>query len=271
MNINIKKHPKRIICLTEETTETLYSIGAGDLIAGVTAYTKRPSQAIKEKPVVARYIDAKIDDIIELKPDIVFTWSDLQADISAQLIKEGIEVYAFNHRSVEGILAMIYKVGALVGKPVQAEQFADKLKKKIDDTLDKSSKIQNRPKVYFEEWYNPLISGIRWVSEIIEICGGDDIFVKNRQYQNAKPRIIDDNSEVIRRNPDIILASWCGKPFKEKKMLERDDWQKINAVKNKMIFEIDSAIILQPGPAPIVDGIDIITKIIGKWQDSVKK
>ena len=268
---NIQKNfPQKIVCLTEETVETLYAIGAKDLIAGVTAYTKRPPEAQKDNPVVARYIDADIQMIVDLKPDIVLTWSDLQADISAKLIKEGIEVYCFNHRSLEGIISMVHKLGGITGMNENAELFASKLSKRLEIAEKKSIQHSRRPKVYFEEWYNPLISGIRWVSEIIEVCGGDDIFIENRQYQNAKPRIIENPDEVINRNPDIILASWCGKPFKKDKLLRRSGWQNINAVKNDMIFEIDSSIILQPGPACILDGIDIIEEIFEKWRNSVE-
>lgn len=266
-NIN-KSFPQKIVCLTEETVETLYAIGAKALIAGVTAYTKRPPEAQKENPVVSRYIDADIDKIVALQPDIVLTWSDLQADISAKLIKEGIEVYCFNHRSMEGIISMVLKLGGITGMSENAGKFASELIKRIELANKNSLQHTRRPKVYFEEWYNPLISGIRWVSEIIEVCGGDDIFIKNRQFQNAKPRIIENPDEVINRNPDIILASWCGKPFKKDKLSSRKGWENINAVKNDMIFEIDSSVILQPGPACILDGIDIIEGIFEKWRNS---
>lgn len=266
ININ-KSFPKKIVCLTEETTETLYHLKADDLIIGITAYTVRPLEASKTKPIVAKYIHADIAEIIALNPDIVLTWSDLQAEISAKLIKHGIEVFAFNHRSLEGILSMVLKLGALIGKAHEAEEFANILENKLTETMKLTQQFERRPKVYFEEWYNPLISGIRWVSELIEVCGGDDVFSENRAFQNAKPRIIENTNEVIKRNPDIILASWCGKPFIKDKMLRRNGWHNINAIKNNQIFEIDASIILQPGPAPILDGIDILLDIFSKWQD----
>lgn len=259
-------YPQRIICLTEETTETLYAIGASDLIIGITQYTLRPPQAKTEKPIVSRYIDARIDKIIEMKPDLVLAWSDLQANIVAELIKNGIEVMCFNHRSIEGILEMIQKLGGLIGKSKEAEKYALLLSKRIEKARKKGAKRKLKPKVYFEEWYDPIITGITWVSEIIEICGGIDIFKENRHFYDAKRRILADNNEVVKRNPDIMLASWCGMKFKKAKVLKRENWDKINAIKNDEIYDIGSEIILQPGPAALTDGIDIIMKILDDWE-----
>lgn len=261
--------PKRIVCLTEETTETLYLIGGWDLIAGITEYTVRPPHAKLEKPVLARYLDADIEEIVNLKPDIVLAWSDLQAEICKELIRKGIEVYCFNHRSVEGILSMIIKLGALTGLEINAEKLVTGLLSNIQEAKIKAAKIEIKPKVYFEEWFSPLISGIGWVSEIIEICGGLDIFSENRIHQGAKNRIIENTDEVINRNPDIILASWCGKPFRKKTLTSRKGWQNISAVRNDFIYEIDSAIILQPGPASLSDGIKIISEIIMNYSKKI--
>jgi len=261
----LPNYPKKIICLTEETTEVLYAIGASDLIIGISEYTVRPPEAPKEKPVVSRYLDAKTDKIFEMKPDIVLAWSDLQADISKELIKMGIEVITFNHRSISGILSMILKLGGIVGKNSEAKKYADSLAKRIDAIEAKSKKINNKPKVYFEEWFDPLISPICWVSELIEIAGGIEIFKENRDSQGAKGRIIENTDEVVNRNPDIIMASWCGKKFHKPKLIRRKNWDKINAVIHDEIYEIPSDIILQPGPAALTDGVDMLADIISKW------
>lgn len=263
--------PQRVVCLTEETTETLYAIGADDLIVGISGFTVRPKIARKTKPKVSTYLDANIEEILKLKPDMVFAWSDLQADICRQLMREGVEVVGFNHRSVSGILAMIVKLGALVGKLAEAEKYADGLLKNLEAAFKKGNERTHRPRVYFEEWYDPLITGITWVSEIIEICGGDDVFKEHREFHDAKRRILADNSEVIRRAPDIMLASWCGKGFKKEKVLAREGWQDIPAVKNNRMFDIHSSIILQPGPAALTDGLEIIMRICDNWEREVFK
>lgn len=261
---------KRIICLTEETTETLYNLGLDDLIVGITRYTYRPAIARKTKPKVSGYIDAKFDKIIELQPDLVITWSDLQADITAELIRRGIEVICFNHRDIQGILSMIYKLGSLLGESQKAEKYIEKLQTHLDNARKIGENRNHKPKVYFEEWYDPLISGITWVSEIIEICGGEDIYIQNRHFYDAKRRIIPNFDDVIPRNPDIMIASWCGKKFKKDLVLERKGWENINAIKNNEIYEIKSEIILQPGPASITDGVDIILNIIDNWEPKFK-
>jgi len=254
--------PQRVVCLTEETTEALYLMGLEDYIVGITQYTVRPKRAKKEKPVVSRFIDAKIDKILDLKPDLVLAWSDLQADIVAELIRAGIQVHCFNHRSLYEIPSMTVQLAAMLGHQSKGEELAEKMWAKIEATKISAEQLSQKPKVYFEEWYDPIITGIRWVSEIIELCGGIDIFAENKFSQGAKGRIVADFLEPARRNPDIILASWCGVKFKKKDLISRENWQEVEAVKNDMIYEIKSEIILQPGPAAIFDGIDIVSSLI---------
>ncbi|MBL7997817.1 MAG: cobalamin-binding protein [Candidatus Kapabacteria bacterium] len=257
--------PSRIICLTEETTETLYALGADDLIVGISGFTVRPAVARKTKPKVSTYLDANFQKILDLKPDIVLAWSDLQAPICAELIKQGIEVVCFNHRSVEGILSMILRLGALVGRSAHAEEYTATLMKGLESHRRRAALRPLQPRVYFEEWYDPLITGICWVSELIDLCGGIDIFAENRHFPDAKRRILADNSEVIRRAPDIMLASWCGKGFKKEKVLAREGWSAIPAIAEHRMHEIHSAIILQPGPAALTDGADILSRIFDGW------
>lgn len=259
-------YPKRIICMTEETTETLYSIGAGDLIVGVSAYTVRPLQVKKEKTVISHFTDANIEKIIKLEPDLVLAWSDLQADICKELISRGIEVVCFNHRSVHGILGMILKLGGLVGRTNEAVKFAETLNNKIEKVRSIGEKRSKKPVVYFEEWYDPLITGIEWVSEIIEIAGGIEAFPEYAKKSLAKDRILKTTDEVIPKDPDIMLASWCGKPFKEKKVRAREGWDDLKFMVNNEIHQIPSEIILQPGPAALTDGLDQIMNIFDAWE-----
>lgn len=261
----------RIICLTEETTETLYAIGAEDLIVGISGFTVRPAIARKTKPKVSTYLDANIDEILALKPDLVLAWSDLQANICAQLIQKGIAVHCFNHRSIDGILEMISMLGRIVDKSEEAEEYRSFLERRIEKMAEKSSQIITRPRIYFEEWFDPLISGISWVSEIVELCGGVDIFAEHRIFQDAKSRIIENPDIIIEKNPDIILASWCGKGVKKEKIISRIGWDAINAVKNNQIFEIKSPLILQPGPAALTDGMDAVESIIDAWHQNFTK
>lgn len=258
--------PGRIVCLTEETTETLYALGADNLIVGVSGFTVRPKRARKEKPTVSTYLDANIDKILELQPDVVLAWSDLQADICAQLIRAGVEVICFNHRSVEGILSMILRLGTLVGKAPEAERYVGELTDNLRRYAERGAQRERRPKVYFEEWYDPLITGIRWVSELIELCGGDDIFAENRFFPDAKRRILADPMEVVRRSPDILLASWCGKMFKPERVMVRDGWGEVPAVRNNRMIEIPSPIILQPGPAALTEGAERIMAAFDAWE-----
>jgi len=261
----------RIICLTEETTETLYAIGADELIVGISGFTVRPAIARKTKPKVSTYLDANINEILNLKPDLVLAWSDLQANICSQLIQHGIAVHCFNHRTIDGILEMISMLGRIVNKSIEAEDYRSFLERRIEDMAEKSSRLSVRPRIYFEEWFDPLISGISWVSEIVELCGGVDIFAEHRKFHDAKSRIIAEPNIIIERNPDIILASWCGKGVKKDKIIARANWDSIHAVRNNQIFEIKSPIILQPGPAALTDGMDSIKSIIDAWHQNFTK
>lgn len=262
----IEEHfPKRIICLTEETTETLYLIGADHRIVGISGFTVRPKKARKEKPIVSAFINADFDKIISLQPDLVIGFSDLQADIAKELVKRGITVWINNHRSINEIFSMMMQLGCLVGKSEIVEKLITSIKNDIQIIKDKNQIYSVKPKVYFEEWDDPLISGICWVSELIEIAGGIDIYVHNRNASLAKDRIIEFSDDVVKHNPDIIIASWCGKKFKKEKLLQRKNWQTINAIKNNFIFEINSSIILQPGPAALTEGLQQLAEIIEKW------
>lgn len=262
-------YPNRIICLTEEPTEILYLLGEQDRIVGVSGFTVRPSQARKEKPKVSAFIDANISKIIDLKPDLVIGFSDIQAKIAEELIKNGITVLINNHRTVEEIYKVIVQIGSLVGKTELALQIASSYRKTIHE---RSLHVQNlpKPKVYFEEWFDPLITGISWVSELIELAGGEDVCIHKRGFSLAKDRILKDPSEMINLNPDIIIASWCGKKFKKEKMLGRENWHQIKAIQNDFVFEINSSIILQPGPAALTEGFTKICNIIDLWHKQNK-
>ena len=260
--------PQRIVCLTEETTETLYLLGEQDRIVGISGFVVRPPQARKEKPRVSLFTSANIDAILELNPDLVLGFADLQADIAAQLIRAGVSVYVFNHRTIRGIFSMILQIGALVGVPEKAEVLVASLRHKIDTVRARTAAFPQKPKVYFEEWYDPLITGIGWVSELITIAGGEECFPELAGKPLAKDRIVADATEVIRRQPDIIIGSWCGKKFKPEKVRARPGWENIPAVQEGHIYEIPSAIILQPGPAAITEGLDALVDIISRWQKS---
>lgn len=262
------QHPSRIVCLTEETVETLYLLGEQDRIVGVTGYAVRPPQVRKEKPRVAAFTSAKIDKIIDLQPDLVLGFSDLQAEIAAELIKAGLQVHVFNQRDVAGILDMIRVVGNLVNAGPKAEQLVSEYQTKINDLRQTASRYTDKPRVYFEEWFDPIISGIGWVSELIEIAGGHDCFAELAQYAGAKNRIIADPKTVIEKQPDIIIGSWCGRRFHPASVSERPGWDSVPAVINKQVFEIKSADILQPGPAALTDGLDQLHNIIQAWRAS---
>ena len=257
--------PEKIVCLTEETTETLYLLGEEKRIAGITIYTVRPPKAKEEKPKLASFLDADIDKIVKLKPDLVIGFSDVQATLASKLIKKGLNVLIFNQRSIREILNTILLTGTLAGKREKALELVMSLKQGLDKIEDESKKLKQRPRVYFEEWDKPRISCIRWVSELISIAGGDDIFPDLSRHPDAKSRTISDDKEIIKRNPDIYIASWCGKPFNKKSLLKRKGWNGIEAVKNDNIHEIDSAIILQPGPAALTDGIWELQRIFREW------
>ena len=259
--------PQRIVCLTEETTEWLYQLGQEAKIVGISGYTVRPRRAREEKPKVSAFLSAKIDKILALKPDCVFGFSDLQADIAALLIRAGVQVTVFNQRSVDEIFSMLYQVAAMVGQAKQGEQRLLQMRDQLNAIQTASSKYTRRPKIYFEEWDEPHISAIRWVSELISIAGGDDCFPELALMPMGKDRIIADSQTIVDRAPDIIIGSWCGKKFRAEKVAARLGWQDIPAVKNKQLFEIKSADILQPGPAALTDGVAQLHRIVQQWQE----
>jgi iron complex transport system substrate-binding protein len=255
--------PERIVCLTEETVETLYLLGEERRIVGISGYAVRPPRARREKLRVSAFTSADIPKILALKPDLVLTFSDLQADIAATLIREGVEVHAFNQRSISEIFHMIRTVGAMVGVPDRAEQLESKLFGGLADALRRSAERPRRPRLYFEEWDEPMICGIRWVSELIDVAGGIDIFADRASCKSAKDRIVT-VEEVIRHGPDVIVGSWCGKKFRPEKVANRLGFEQIPAVQRGAVFEIKSALILQPGPAALTDGLAALQAIIEK-------
>jgi iron complex transport system substrate-binding protein len=255
--------PERIVCLTEETVETLYLLGEEHRIVGISGYVVRPPRARREKPRVSAFTSADIPKILALEPDLVLTFSDLQADIAATLIKAGVDVHAFNQRSIAEILDMIRTLGALVGAPDRAKQLTDNLVVAIADARRRASRLLFRPKVYFEEWDDPMISGIAWVSELIEIAGGTDIFAELAHCKSARDRIVTAD-QIIARTPDIIVGSWCGKKFRPEKVCGRPGFDRLPAVQRGAIAEIKSPLILQPGPAALTAGLDALAAIIAK-------
>jgi iron complex transport system substrate-binding protein len=257
--------PCRIVCLTEEPTEVLYALGAQDRIVGISGFTVRPAAARREKPKVSAFTSAKIAEILALRPDFVIGFSDIQADIASALIKQGIEVWISNHRSVDGILDYVLRLGALVGEAGKARAYADSLRRDLDAVAAGAARLPARPKVYFEEWDEPLISGIQWVAELVRIAGGTDIFPELAAESLAKNRIMADGAKVIARDPDIIFGSWCGKKFRPEKVVARPGWQGISAVRKRQLFEIKSPIILQPGPAALTDGVKAMAAHIRAW------
>jgi iron complex transport system substrate-binding protein len=259
--------PQRIVCLTEETTEWLYLLGQEAKIVGISGYTVRPRRAREEKPKVSAFLSAKIDKILALKPDCVFGFSDLQADIAVLLIRAGVQVTVFNQRSVDEIFSMLYQVAAMVGEAKQGEQRLLQMRDQLVAIQNAASKHIRRPTIYFEEWDEPHISAIRWVSELISIAGGDDCFPELALMPMGKDRIIADSQTIMDRAPDIIIGSWCGKKFRAEKVAARVGWQDIPAVKNKQLFEIKSADILQPGPAALSDGVVQLHSIVQQWQE----
>jgi iron complex transport system substrate-binding protein len=257
--------PHRIVCLTEETVETLYLLGEQDRIVGVSGYAVRPPQVRREKPRVSAFISADIPKILALKPDLVLAFSDLQADIVADLVRAGVAIHVFNQRDVAGILAMIRTLGAMVGAAERADELARGFEQRLA-AIAAIARPAPKPKVYFEEWDDPLISGIGWVSELIEIAGGEDVLPKLRLQQAAKDRII--APDIVREAaPDVILASWCGKKVVPDRIRQRPGWGDIPAVANNRIVEIKSPLILQPGPAALTDGLDAIVNAL--WPSSV--
>lgn len=260
--------PQRIVCLTEETTETLYLLGEQDRIAGISGFTVRPPQARREKPRVSAFTSAKIDRILALKPDLVLGFSDIQADIAAELVRLGVPVHVFNQRSVAEILSMIRMLGGMIGCAARADELANELEEGLEEIAAEAAGASRRPRIYFEEWDDPHISGIRWVSELIEIAGGEDCFPELARESLARNRIIADPREVVRRAPDIIVGSWCGKKFRPERVQERPGWQAVPAVANAQLFEIKSALILQPGPAALTDGVRALREIVLNWAET---
>lgn len=261
--------PKRIVCLTDETTEMLYLLGEEDRIVGISGFTVRPPRARKEKTRVSAFTSAKIDKIIDLNPDLVLGFSDLQADIAADLIRRGINVHIFNQRSVDEIFQMILMLGAMVGCQAKAQSWVDERLNYIATIIDQTENRNQKPKVYFEEWHDPIITGIQWVSELIDIAGGVDCYPELTKQNLAKNRIVADPLDVVQRNPDIIIGSWCGRKFRPELLAKREGWKNVNAVKNGQVFEIKSANILQPGPAALTDGLDQIKTIIDNWHQAI--
>jgi iron complex transport system substrate-binding protein len=255
----------RIVCLTEETVETLYLLGEEDRIVGVSGYVVRPPEARRDKPRVSAFTSADTEKILALKPDLVLTFSDLQADIVADLIRHGLQVHAFNHRDLAGILDMMRMVGAMVGADAKAVGLVADMEARLAEARQRSSALSRRPKVFFEEWDEPLISGIGWVSELIEIAGGIDIFPDRAKQSGAKGRIVT-HADVVAAEPDIIIGSWCGKKFQSAKVKARAGFSDVPAVRNDRLYEIKSSIILQPGPACLTDGLNALQKIIEGWR-----
>jgi len=261
--------PQRIVCLTEETTEWLYLLGQEHRIVGISGYTVRPRRAREEKPKVSAFLTAKVDKILALQPDCVFGFSDLQADIAAALIRAGVQVTVFNQRSVEEIFSILYQVAAMVGCADDGLARISVMRQRLEAIRAEVAALEaagkRRPKVFFEEWDEPHISGIRWVSELLGMAGGDDVFPELAGESLGKNRIVADGAEIVRRNPDIIIGSWCGKKFRPEKVAARAGWQDVAAVKTGQLFEIKSADILQPGPAALTDGVAQMHRIVTNW------
>ncbi len=260
--------PQRIVCLTEETTETLYLLGEQDRIVGISGFTVRPARARKEKPKVSAFTSAKIERILDLAPDLVLGFSDMQADIAAELVRRGVEVHIFNHRSVAGIFGMMRMLGAMVGAGEGARELCARLEQGLVDIRQSAARLPRRPRVYFEEWDEPQISGIRWVSELVEIAGGQECFPECAQASLARGRIIADPAEVVRRQPDIVIGSWCGKKFRPDHVAARPGWDAVPAVAGGHLYEVKSPLILQPGPAALTDGVAALHDIICRWSEA---
>jgi iron complex transport system substrate-binding protein len=257
----------RIACLSTEAVETLYALGAEDRIAGISGFTTRPARARSEKPKISGFSSSRLERILAVEPDLAIGFSDMQADICRDLAGTGIEVHLFNQRDVAGILRMVRVLAALVDKQAEGERLVAELRQSVDAVRDQGRRWKGRPKVYFEEWNDPLISGIGWVSEMIRIAGGQDAFEELAAFPKAKQRIIADPLDVVRRAPDIIIGSWCGKKFRPETLSTRPGWDAIPAVREGMVFEIKSADILSPGPAAITEGLVQISALIRRWQE----
>ena len=263
--MNTRRLPARIVCLTTETVEVLYALGEDARIAGISGYTVIPPRARKEKPKVFAFSSGDLDRILAVEPDLVLGFSDMQADVARDLIKAGVAVHVFNQRSVDGILAMIETVGRLVGAEDRALALVAELEATMADVRAQAALLPRRPRVYFEEWDDPLITGIRWVSELVRIAGGDDVFPERAAEPLAKGRILANGDEVVARAPDIVLGSWCGKKFRPEKVAARPGWQAVPAVRDGWLHEIKSPAILQPGPAALTDGVREIAAVVQAW------
>ena len=268
-NFSAPQGPQRIVCMTEETTEWLYLLGQEHRIVGISGYTVRPARARQEKPRVSAFTSAKIDKIMALQPDCVLGFSDMQADIASALIRQGVQVTIFNQRSVAEIFSVMFQVAAMVGQGEQGLAQIAALQQQLAAIQDAAAVLPRRPRIYFEEWDEPHISAIRWVSELMGMAGGDDCFAELSHESLGKNRIIADSAEIVRRNPDIIIGSWCGKKFRPEKVAARPGWENVNAVKNQQLFEIKSADILQPGPAALTDGVTQLHRIVMDWSRNV--
>jgi iron complex transport system substrate-binding protein len=257
--------PERIVCLTEEPTEVLYALGEERRIVGISGFTVRPARARQEKPKVSAFTSAKVNRILDLEPDLVIGFSDIQADIAQALIKAGVEVWIANHRSVEQILGYVLRLGAMVGAADRAQRYVDTLRSHVDGVRVSAATLPRRPRVYFEEWDEPAISAIRWVSELVAIAGGDDVFPQRAAASLAKDRIVADPSEIVQAAPDVIIGSWCGKKFRPERVAGRSGFADVPAVRNGELHEVKSPLILQPGPAALTDGLDTLHAIIRRW------
>ena len=260
-----QRYPHRIVCLTEEPTEVLYALGEEARIVGISGFTVRPPRARREKPKVSAFTSARVGAILELEPDLVVGFSDIQADIAQALVKAGVEVWISNHRSVAGILAYVRRLGAMVGAAKAADAYADALEAHVDAVRAAAARLPARPRVYFEEWDEPCISGIRWVCELVRIAGGDDVFPELAREPLARARILADPAEVVRRQPQLIVASWCGKKFRPERVAARPGWDAVPAVRDGELHEVKSPLILQPGPAALTDGLDALHALVRRW------
>ena len=257
--------PSRIVCLTEETTEALYLLGEDSRIVGISGFTVRPPRARREKPRVSAFTSAKFERIVALQPDLVLGFSDLQADIAAELVRRGIEVHVFNQRSVPEILRMLRTLGGMIGCEQRTADLVEELQAGLESIRSTAASLPRRPRVYFEEWDEPQISAIRWVSELIGIAGGDDVFPELAMQPLGRNRIVADPLEVPRRAPDIIFGSWCGKKFNPRSVAARAGWSEVPAVRDGELHEVKSSIILQPGPAALTDGVRQLHRVISAW------
>jgi iron complex transport system substrate-binding protein len=253
-------HPRRVVCLTEETTETLYRIGAGELVVGVSGFTVRPPEA-RRKPRVSTFLDAKFEEILALRPDLVVGFSDLQADLARELVRRGVAVLVTNQRSVAELLQTVRLVTAAVGRGEGGEALARELEGNLARAADAARGLPRRPRVFFEEWPDPLIAGIRWVSELVELCGGEDVCAESRASPLAKGRVRDP-AEVARRDPECVIASWCGKKARRGLIVARPGWAAVRAVVDDQLYEVPSSVVLQPGPAALSDGVAALGRIV---------